>query len=166
MSDLQLADPNDRLARSYRGLDVTRLYPGLWMGSAPPTGTTLHSAGFDVLVLAATEYQPRSRELYGIEVIHVPLLDVDRPLGSETRRAICSAASMVAQRVRRGKRVLVTCAAGRNRSGVIAAVALAKLAQITPIDAARIIREVRVGIDGGPSMSNPSFNAFLRGLRC
>ena len=98
------------------------LMPGgvLAQGSAPPAGVRLP---FDVIVLAAMEYQP---DLPGYEVIRVPL-DDGPPPNEATRRRIRAAAREIAARVRTGERVLVTCWQGRNRSGVLAGLALVNL---------------------------------------
>jgi protein-tyrosine phosphatase len=110
----------------------------LAQGSAPPVGVRLP---FDVIVLAAKEYQPK---LLGYKVIRVPL-DDGPPPGPETYAQIHAAASNVAQRVRAGQRVLVTCWQGLNRSGVIAGLALVKLG--VPGDrAARRIQRIRNGL--------------------
>lgn len=119
----------------------------LAQGSAPPRGVRLP---FDVIVLAAMEYQP---ELPGHEVWHVPLDDGPPP--STTERAwIRAAARGVAQRVRAGQRVLVTCWQGRNRSGVIAGLALVDLGHPGP-RAAELIRRTRNGL------TNPYFHEMV-----
>ena len=43
----------DRIAKFDNGAE-------LWQGTYPPTGDTLRKLGFDVVVLAAEEYQPES----------------------------------------------------------------------------------------------------------
>lgn len=116
------------------------LMPGglLAQGSAPPPGVRIP---FDTIVLAAMEYQP---DLPGYEVLHAPLDDGPPPSPRE-RALIRETAHRVARRVRVGKRVLVTCQQGRNRSGVISGLALVELG--LPGDrAARRIRRIRNGL--------------------
>jgi len=115
----------------------------LAQGSAPACGVKLP---FDVVVLAAQEYQP---SLPGHEVWHVPLDDGPPPSPDERER-IRRVARDVARRVRAGQRVLVTCWQGRNRSGVIAGLALVELG-IPGKSAARFIRRARNGL------TNPHF---------
>lgn len=110
----------------------------LAQGSAPPPSALLP---FDTIVLAAMEYQP---DLPGYEVLRVPL-DDGPPPGAETQKQIRSAARDVARRVRAGRRVLVTCWQGRNRSGVIAGLALRELGLPGDLAASRI-RRIRNGL--------------------
>ncbi len=123
----------------------------LAQGSRPPVGVRLP---FDVIVLAAWEYQP---EMPGYEVMHVPLDDeFEEPVTAEDRTRIQGAARTVARRVRAGRRVLVTCHQGRNRSGVIAGLALVKLGMARN-QAVRVIRTLRNGL------TNPHFYAMVKG---
>jgi protein-tyrosine phosphatase len=121
------------------------LMPGgrLAQGSAPPLGVRLP---FDVIVLAAMEYQP---DLPGYRVLRAPL-DDGPPPDRATRTVIRGAARRVADHVRAGNRVLVTCWQGRNRSGVIAGLALVDLG-LSGAEAARRIRRTRNGL------TNPHF---------
>lgn len=123
----------------------------LAQGSAPPVGVPLP---FDVVVLAAMEYQP---ELPGFTVLHVPL-DDGPPPDHSTRVRICGAARRVAEHVQAGDRVLVTCWQGRNRSGVISGLAMRVLG-VPGVQAAERIRRVRNGL------TNPHFYAMVAGAR-
>jgi len=127
------------------------LMPGPWLaqGSAPPPGARIP---FDVIVLAAEEYQP---ELPGYEVMHVPL-DDGPPPSAQDRARIRTAAREIARKVRAGKRVLVTCWQGRNRSGVLAGLALVELG--LPRD--RAVRRIRAYRNG---LTNPYFRAMVGG---
>ena len=96
--------------------------PGLFVGSKPPPG---HHEGIDAIVLAAMEYQPPGHLFPGIEVIHVPLDDAPgRRMREDEIVDATKVASQVARRLRAGRRVLVTCQLGLNRSGLIAALAM------------------------------------------
>lgn len=112
------------------GVDATRIVPGLWMGSRPPTGRAVSEAGFDLLVLCAEEYQPPAWMFPGVEVIHAPFDDNDIGPTSEEQATARSAARQVVSATRKGRKVLVTCFAGRNRSGLVTGLAL--LAQAHP----------------------------------
>lgn len=116
-----------RLSRRHRLIDAHRIYPGLWQGSIPPQGGLLDRAGFDVLVLAAEEHQPPAERFPGVRVVHAPLDDDLRGMSRSHRRLWRSASREIAAALCHGKRVLVTCAAGRNRSGVLNAEALKQL---------------------------------------
>ncbi len=105
-------------------LDINKITDGLYQGAWPPFGDHLAKRGFDVLVLCAEENQ--HNELYvGLNVICAPGEDDERPHRME--RYLSSwilAAQRVAQQVNAGKKVLVTCMAGLNRSGMVTAMAL------------------------------------------
>ncbi len=121
----------------------------LAQGGAPPPHARLP---FDVVVLAAMEYQP---DLPGYRVLRVPL-DDGPPPDHATRVVIRGAARRVADCVRAGDRVLVTCWQGKNRSGVIAGLALCELG-VPGWRAARHVRAVRGGL------TNQHFHALVVG---
>jgi len=97
---------------------------------------------FDVIVLAAMEYQPPMPG--GYTILRVPL-DDGPPPDKVTRMRIRHAAREIADRVRHGERVLVTCWQGRNRSGVLAGLALVDLG-VLPHHAIHRIRRLRDGL--------------------
>lgn len=106
-------------------LDASLIQGTLWQGSKPPPGSALRLRGFDVLVLCAAELQYPSSHFPGIEVLHVPLEDdSSRPVSIDDWQAIVAQGQRVARRLRAGKWVLVTCAKGLNRSGIVSATAL------------------------------------------
>lgn len=119
----------------------------LAQGSVPPASVVVP---FDAVVLTAVECQP---ELPGYAVMRLSLEDrfpPDPPPTPRTVAVIRHAAREVAREVRAGRRVLVTCAQGRNRSGVVAGLALVELGVPGP-DAAALIRRLRGGL------TNPYF---------
>jgi protein-tyrosine phosphatase len=122
----------------------------LAQGSAPPLDTPLP---FDTVVLAAREYQPA---MPGFEVLRALLDDSGPPPTPEERVQIRRTAREVAKRIRAGRRVLVTCYQGRNRSGVISGLALVELGFSGP-RAARLIRRIRDGL------TNPYFLEMVIG---
>lgn len=106
---------------------ANKMHERLFQGGFPPGGDGLKLAGIDVLVLCAREHQDES--FYeGIEVIKAPGDDDPRP--QRLARFIDGwklAGHMVAERVKAGKTVLVTCMAGLNRSGMVTSLALREL---------------------------------------
>jgi len=99
----------------------------LYQGAFPPPGEGLKKAGFDVLVLCAAEHQ--RADLY-------PGLTVVKAGGDDDHRyerlmrfidMWKQAASFTAEHVRANHKVLVTCMAGQNRSGLVVAMALVEL---------------------------------------
>jgi hypothetical protein len=96
----------------------------LAMGGAPPEGRELP---FDTLVLCALEHQPPSLWFPNTRVMRVMLDDSGPP---PTQTEILAAVAMgreVARQLRHGRRVLVTCWKGRNRSGLVTGIALLEL---------------------------------------
>lgn len=106
-------------------LDANEIIVNLWQGSRPPTGSALRDLGFKVLVLCAQEWQPAAHQFQGVRVIYAP--NDDDPTRMPTREELLiavRAARDVAQAVRDGQKVLVTCWQGWNRSGLVSALAL------------------------------------------
>jgi protein-tyrosine phosphatase len=136
---------------------ASRIVPRLWMGPRPPEGRALAQAGFDVLVLCAMEYQPSSLWFPYVHVVYAGiddavLTDLDRD------RAI-QASTKILGFMRTGKRVLVTCNQGRNRSGLVVALTLMRMG-CTDEQAIQFIRERRHHPDG--VLVNPSFVEYLQ----
>lgn len=132
------------------------IVPGLAQGGCPSVGPWVRAYGFDTLVLAAEEYQPSAESFPGVRVVHVPLDDAVPT--ERDKRAISAAGHFVAVEVSRGHRVLVTCQAGRNRSGIIVAVALRHLYRAPYGDIVGRIRHKRMPT----ALSNRHFELALR----
>jgi protein-tyrosine phosphatase len=139
---------------------TSRIGPRLYQGSAPPTGKVLRALGWDVIVLCAEEYQPAGKEFPGLTVIHAPNDDADRAPTAREWEIARSAAALSAIYVRDGKRVLVTCMAGRNRSGLVSALALRYLTGASGAECARRVQLAREN-----ALSNPHFVRALSDLR-
>src|SRR6478609_5242104 len=77
----------------------------------------------------------------------------------ESATRVDDAAEQVADAVRDGRRVLVRCSGGLNRSGLVVASALVRLGH-PPADAIALVRAAR-----GPwALTNPRFASYLRDL--
>lgn len=119
------------------------ILPYLHQGSAPPPGPTLARNGYRAVVLCAREYQPPAERFPGVLVFHAPNHDAARyPTLDELQRAT-DAAAWVVERVRAKEPVLVTCRAGRNRSGLVSALAAAVLTGWSGADCVRLVRRAR-----------------------
>jgi protein-tyrosine phosphatase len=113
--------------------------------------------GFEVLVLCAEEWQPSSEHFPGVEVIYAPFDDDHSgPLPPRQQRIAFDAAQKTAQALTAGKKTLVTCWAGRNRSGLVSALALASVSGEHPAAAGDMIRDVRDG-----ALTNMQFLSLL-----
>lgn len=129
------------------GLDADRVAPGLYVGSTPPEG----KLPFDVLVLAAKEHQPRG--VYEkTAVVHIPLDDNFAGMNHDEVAGAMQVARDVAASMRAGHRVLVTCMAGKNRSALIAALAVRLRYGANAATAIQVVRQARPG-----ALSNPHF---------
>lgn len=98
-------------------MSVTKLADRLYIGSAP-----MGRVPFDVVVLCAAEYQPKS--LPGSIILRIPLRDETKPLPDRKLAEIQQTANEVAYFWKKGNSVLVSCVMGRNRSALISALSL------------------------------------------
>ena len=138
-------------------IDAHQIAHHLWMGAAPPLGSTLSAHGFDVLVLCAAEHQPSSAWFFGVDVRRVPLHDDgETPFTPAHAFQAYQAASHLSKIIKMGGKVLVTCWEGRNRSGLVTALALTQLTGCSGLDACRAVRFRRVP-KNGPALVNQSF---------
>lgn len=135
--------------------EISEVVPGLYVGSKPPPG----KHGVDAIVLAAMEYQPPAHLFPGTEVIHVPLDDAPGRHMREDEIALATkAAERVSRRLRAGRKVLVTCVMGLNRSGLVAALAMHEVHGMSADEIVARLRRAR----GVWALSNPNFEKLLR----
>lgn len=141
-------------------MNTSQITSSIWQGSAPTTtwDTVAVCRDFDVLVLCAQEHQPDAAAFPGVEVLHVPFDDSGTPHPSDFTTAE-SAALVVANRVRKGKRVLVTCWLGVNRSGLVTALSLYALTGMSGKAAVAHVKERRP-----IALRNPAFVAYVERL--
>lgn len=143
------------------GDKASRIDGDLWQGGYPKSLIAVREAGFDMIVLAAHELQPGSMAVPhrfpdGITAVCAPMHDVaNGPTPDEVRRAV-RAANQVVAALRSGRKVLSTCAAGRNRSGLVTALALVAYHKISGTEAANRVRAARP-----LALTNEGFSAFL-----
>jgi hypothetical protein len=136
-----------------------RVHGNLWIGNAPQIGSPINMY-FRALVLCANGYQPDS-ELFGhgIQVIHAPIDDNYDYMSKEDMATAVRAAGCTARFLKEGRPTLVTCMMGRNRSGLICALALCVgPSKMKPDDAISTIRAAR----GPEAFHNPQFHNFLK----
>jgi len=104
--------------------------------------------GFDSVYYCAVEHPPpedmRGGVVYATNY-YAPNNDSENlSLAKEMRRAGLAAANVIARHVNHGKRCLVTCAVGKNRSGLATGLALRKLG-LGGQEAVELIRTQRPG---------------------
>lgn len=137
-------------------LDATEITPLLSQGSAPEPGSLVYNCGFDVLVLAAKEYQPPDAAFSRVRVLRAPLEDAE--LSPQEWREAQRAARGAIAAYRKGHRVLSTCYMGINRSGLLSALILRGAHGMTGKEAVALVQQKRRG-----ALSNPSFVEALTG---
>lgn len=133
-----------------------------WQGGFPHPNEWDHlqRKGFDVIVLCAQELQPIDKEnvFPGVEMILAPFDDAH--LTQHEAEIATKAARLITKRLNGGMRVLVTCQAGRNRSGLVSALTLVMRRKITGKAAMEIVKKNRPR-----ALTNTSFAAFLEGIK-
>ncbi|MFD8083304.1 protein phosphatase [Kitasatospora sp. NPDC059722] len=132
--------------------------PGLWMGGhywTPPGGDLeLAIVGYEFDVVISLFTLPGHGPAPHVE--HVVRAVPDDVLSAAQIRAVQDAVALTAQAVRRGRRTLVRCHSGYNRSGLVVAGALALLGHDTD-RAIGLVRERR-----SPwALNNPVFVEYL-----
>lgn len=147
-------------------VEASEIVPGLWQGSKPALGPHVAERGFDVLVLCAREYQPASVYFPKVQVIHAPNDDNPAlyPFTEESLKTAVQASTAVLEARREGKRCLVTCAAGMNRSGLVVAITLHRLYGWSGDVCISKVRNRRRPRKGYRPLSNPDFTQALRRL--
>lgn len=132
------------------------VYKNLFIGPWPPFGDELANAGIDTLVLCAAENQD-AESYHGLEVICAPGDDDTRPNRVERFAGTwIQAAVDVAKRIRSGKKVLVTCIAGHNRSGFVTAVALHYLTGMSGENCVKLVQQRRMD-----ALNNDAFVEYI-----
>lgn len=137
-------------------LEFANVIGNLYQGAAPPPRGLENM--FDAVVLMASEYQPNEKQFEGIEVLHAPIRDT-KPAPDEIQRAY-AAAKWVSKRLKSGKKVLVSCMAGLNRSGFVSAMALV-MDGYNPKSAIHLVKNAR----GPKALSNTYFVNIIKGMK-
>lgn len=135
----------------------------LYQGSYPPVQTAkeLKEKGFDYIVFCARELQPSNIPYNdeGINVVYAPNDDVSQ-ISVEQLQTALKTAEFVAKLIRDGKKVLVTCAMGHNRSGLVTALSLCHLTDFSAGRIISLIKNSRLG-----AMRNKYFCDILEKAR-
>jgi len=140
-------------------IDASPIAQNLFVGSAPVPDLR----GFDVIVLCAEEYQPGAEMFPGTRVEHFPF-DDRQNLSKDELAMPVKAARKVAEHMKAGRKVLVTCQMGRNRSAFVAALALHLVTGRSGRDCAERVRKRRIDPTGVPALANRAFYSALSKL--
>lgn len=166
----------DRMPRR-TGVEGTRITRGLFQGMAPPAGPMLRQSGIDMIVLCAMEwqppgvvdpvcgavlgYRPGTHPYPGVTLVYAPADDdFERPPSRDVLARALRAADQTARRVAQGGNVLVSCWAGKNRSGLVTGLALHRLTGLPGAACVNHIKRVRP-----IALGNPQFVAALNRIQ-
>ncbi len=132
----------------------------LWQGSADDV--MKDNSKFDLIILCAEEFQPEASLIASAvtKVVHAPNDDSENPFTRSQLDAAVRATRAVHDAYLSGKNVLISCMAGRNRSGLVTALTLHLLFGLSGQEAREFIR-AKVP----HALTNPHFNRFLDGVR-
>ena len=140
--------------------DISWILPGrLAQGSLVTRPPSPH---FDVIVLCAEEHQAPSLRIPGARILRLPLRDVEDPTRHEIKAAFQAAQYLASMLIDRHKKVLVTCRAGWNRSGLVTSGTLALLSLLElrrPASGPAVLRHIRARRKG--ACSNVAFNEIF-----
>lgn len=140
-------------AKHYFDDPIAEILPGkLYLGPDQRPGTV---QGFDVIVGVANDRPVQPADHPGVIVEHVQLLD-DGPPEPRDRARAAATAELVNKHIGEGRKVLVTCYGGLNRSAWVAALVLKKHG-LTGKAAVKLIREKR----GWQALSNEFFEQLI-----
>lgn len=134
------------------------IVPNVAQGSYPRIGGTAFQHA-DILVLCAEEFQaPRLKVPTGKSVIRLGFDDdIYRPIPPEAGRIFHAHAKQLGAAALSGRKVLITCAMGLNRSGLMTALTLMHGYKMPPADAIKLIRARR----DKDCLCNPMFEQWL-----
>lgn len=136
------------------------MFGELYQGPKPPQGLVLRDAGFHVLILAAADYQPPADRFPTLRVISAAGDDDDNePIPAHQLENYWNGAKAAAAALHAGQRVLVTCYAGLNRSGIVSALTLHLMTGWAGKRCAEAIRLRRKG-----ALFNKQFSSYLDSL--
>lgn len=141
-------------------LDADKIIPRLWQGAYPAYNMLDVKKHFDVLVLCADELHMIGKDVYfpTLTILRVGLYDKEPIRDGDLEKAEVMAKN-VAEAYRLGKRILITCAVGLNRSGLVTALALRFIENKSGEECARIVKAARFD-----ALYNNAFNAYICSL--
>lgn len=147
-------------------VEADEIVPQIWQGSYPGEGRYVSASGFSQLVLCAQELQTPASEFPDVEVVHAPNYDDGvHDLTRDLLRIAIDAARRVDVAYRQGRKVLITCRAGLNRSGLVTGLALHMIFGWDGRTCIRRIQKKRRDYQGIRPLSNHQFVTALKKLR-
>jgi hypothetical protein len=150
------------ILRTVPSFDAAEVMPRLWVGGIDAArGSPQFEPRFTLLVLCARELQPRLP--FQGDILR-PAFDDHNPIDPDSVVRAIEAGQAVAKHLKRrslhGGRVLVTCAAGLNRSALVAGIAIKELNPSWSAD--RIVMQIRKMRSPDAALCNPYFCSVLQ----
>lgn len=145
-------------------LEADEIIPNLWQGSFPRL-LSASEVGFQVVVLCASEklgYDDKKKEYqaYGMHIVEAPFDDTVYPSSEELTTAHWASVKVV-NAVKEGKKVLVTCMAGLNRSGLVTAISVRALCSLKGHEAVELVKKAR----GDDALCNRVFASYVYNMK-
>lgn len=145
--------------------DASLVIYGIYVGSHPAfdgativPGDKLVAAGFNVCAPCAAELQS-VKPSPGLNVLHCPLHDDYETVQNPAKLTLISLlVDSIVSLHRTESKILITCAEGRNRSAMIAALSLKRILGIPGEEAIKLVREAR-----NPAVINNSHGWYKQG---
>jgi Dual specificity phosphatase, catalytic domain len=138
-------------------MQVFEVLPGLLIGTRLDASTEYETLGVDVIVdLEDWEWAWTPPVPLGRLYVSFPMDDDDR-----VDPQVPQLATFIASLVSSGRRVLVHCTEGLNRSGVVVARALMEMGYTASAAIDLVRRQRGPSVDGFPALGNPAFVDWL-----
>lgn len=129
----------------------------LWIAGSPVDYRWVHDHGISVVAdLADPNAHPEPADLEGLSYLKHPFVDTDE---LPDLVVVDGLAGALVEAVRAGRRVLVHCTYGRNRSGLVTSLVVRGLLGVDGATATGLVRERR-----WRAVNNPRFAAYLASL--
>lgn len=143
-------------------LDFHWIVPGVAQGSFPqPLAEAFQHA--DTIVFCAEEKQPRNARVpAGKKIVKFGFDDdIYRPIPQEAGVLFHQMAQHLSREVVSGRKLLITCAMGLNRSGLMTGLTIMYAFRMSPRDVIKLIRARR----SKDALMNPIFEQWLLNQR-
>jgi protein-tyrosine phosphatase len=143
-------------------LDYHWIVPGIAQGAYPDPPKSAFQV-FDVIVFCAEELQPRIKAPAGKQIFKLPLDDdIYRPIPPEIGKLLHQAAQALATYHAGGHKLLITCAQGVNRSGLMTGLTMMYSLRMPARETIKLIRSKRKSQDPDLfALCNPMFEQYL-----
>lgn len=123
-------------------------------------GAAASPVRIDLLVLCADDFQDPP-VWFRKRVLHCPFIDTETPIPTGLLAQIVRASQEAAEAIRQGQSVMICCAAGLNRSGLVVALTLRELTGCSGPDAINTIRARRHPL----ALNNRTFIQYILGYK-